>query len=272
LVRETRFAAVLGAAIVLLATPAVAQASTDLAISSKPSARIVKAGERVSFDVTVANRGPEASEGVFVNLFSLRGRGQGANNPYASVVPSQGVCKETSGEAFGYYYYSWVCELGPIAAGASAGIAAVVTVNESMNHLSALLPNAYEGGYSDRDNSNNEAVDRITASTPPVITGSKKIKLRGLPEGCAPGDFILRASTRVRGIKKMSASMDLGFDQEGSGQFWQKVVRGHRMVAKVPASRLSDELMTSYKLHVKAKKGGGRKLEAVVVLQRCGPA
>ena len=267
--RKIRIAAGLAALIALLAVPASAQAATDLAITSNPSAKIVKAGEKVRFDVTVTNRGPEEFPGVFVNLFSLRGHGRGANNPYTSVSPSQGTCKDDSGSAYGYYYYSWVCELGPLAAGASARIAAVVTVNESMNHIAALLPNAYEGGFNDGDNSNNEAVDRISASIPPTVTGSKAIKLKGLPTGCVTGDFTLRASTKAKGVKKMSASMDLGFDEEGVGQFWQKVVRGNHLVAKVPASRLAPELGASYKLHVKAKKGGGRKLEALILLQRC---
>ncbi len=251
-------------------TPAAAQARIDLAVSATPSARIVGVGQPVSFDAAVANRGSETYEAVFVELSSLRGHGQGANNPYTSVSSSQGTCKDSSGSAYGYYYYNWVCELGPLAPGASAAIKATVTVNESMNHFVTLIPNAYEGGYQDEDNSNNEVTDRITASAPPSISGSKAIKLRGLPQGCAPGDFTLRASTKAPGVKKMSASMELGFDEEGVGHFWQKVVRGTKLVAKVPVSRLAVELGKSYTLHVKAKRGGGRKLETIVVLKPCG--
>jgi Domain of unknown function DUF11 len=250
--------------------PAAAQAKFDLAIGATPSARIVDAGHAVSFDIAVVNRGTEASEGVFVDLYSLRGHGQGANNPYTSVSTSQGTCKDDSGPAFGYQYYNWVCELGPLAAGASVAIKATVTVNESMNHFAALLPNAYEGGYYDDDNSNNEAIDRITADAPPAVTGSKAIKLKGLPAGCVPGNFTLRASTKAAGVKKMSASIDLGLDREGVGHFWQKVVRGKKLVATVPGARLEPELGATYKLHVKAKRGGGKKLETVVVLKPCG--
>jgi hypothetical protein len=42
------------------------------------------------------------------------------------------------------------------------------------------------------------------------------------------------------------------------------------LVAKVPASRLAVELEKTYTLHIKAKKGGGRKLEKVGVLTPCG--
>jgi hypothetical protein len=252
-----------------LAAPAAANASNELAISAVPSATVVKAGESVTFKVTVANRGTEAYEAVFVNLSSLRGHGQGANNPYLSVSPSQGSCRDISGAAYGYYYYDFVCELGPLASGASAQITAVVQVNESMNHFASLLPNAYEGGFQDGDNSNNEAVDRISASTPPVLTGSKKLKLTGLPEGCASKDFTLRATTDVKGVKKMAAVMFLGFSPEGEGQEWQKVTSGNHLVAKVPVSRLVPELGATYKLKVKAKRGGAKPLKVTVTFQLC---
>jgi plastocyanin len=252
-----------------LAAPAAANASNELAISAVPSATVVKAGDSVTFKVTVTNHGTEAYEGVFVNLSSLRGHGQGANNPYLSVSSSQGACRDTSGSAFGYYYYNFVCELGPLASGASAQITAVVTVNESMNHFASLLPNAYEGGFQDDNNVNNEAVDRISASAPPVLTGSKKLKLTGLPAGCASKDFTLRASTAVKGVKKMAAVMFLGFSPEGEGQEWKKLSRGSHLVATVPVSRLVPELGASYKLKVKAKRGAAKPLKVTVTFQLC---
>jgi hypothetical protein len=255
--------------VVALALPSVAQASEDLAITQVPSAHVVDVGKTVDLKITVANQGTTAEEGVYVNLSSLRGHGQGANNPYQSYSPSQGKCVDNSGSAYGYYYYDVVCELGPLAVGASAQITAVVTVNESMNHSATLILNAYEGGYYDSDNSDNEAVDRIDASSPPTLTGSKKIKLRGLPAGCASQDFTLRAVGNVRGVKKMSASLFLGFDDEGDGQEWHKVATGNHLVAKVPVSRLTPELNESYELNVKAKLGGGRHLKQTVTFQAC---
>jgi hypothetical protein len=269
-VRAIRIAVGIGATLALLAAPAAAQAKIDLGLTVTPSATTVAPGQSVSFDVTVTNRGTEAFEAAYLNLFSLKGHGLGASNPYTSISTSQGTCTEESGSAFNSTYHSVVCELGSLAPGASARIKAAVTVNESMNHIVALLPNAHEGGYQDDDNSNNEVVDRIGVSAPPAIAGSKAIKLSGLPAGCVPGDFTLRASTKAPGVKKMSVSMDLGFDAEGVGGFFQKVVRGRKLVVKVPASRLAVELGKTYTLHVKAKKGGGRKLEAVVVLTPCG--
>jgi hypothetical protein len=241
----------------MLVVPATAQAVRyDLGVTVNPSARTVSRGQSVSFDITITNHGTEAFEASFVNLFSLRGHGLGANNPYTSVSTSQGACKDVGGEAFNSHYYTWVCELGALAPGASAKIKAAVTVNESMNHIVALLPNAYEGGYQDENNSN--------------VTGSKAIKLKGLPTGCTTGDFTLRASTKAAGVKKMSATMEYGYTPEGVGQDLRKIARGHKLVVNVPASHFPVELGKSFELHIKAKKGGGRKLETVVLLTPCG--
>jgi hypothetical protein len=50
--------------------------------------------------------------------------------------------------------------------------------------------------------------------------------MRGATSGCASKDFTLRAAGKVRGVKKMSASLFLGFDEEGEGQEWHKVATG----------------------------------------------
>jgi hypothetical protein len=258
-------AAIAGLLVVVL-LPATARASRfDLSLSQVASANVVKAGSPVTFTVTVTNRGTEPNEGVFVNLFSLKGQGLGANNPYQSVSVSQGACPDQSvGE-----YHQLVCTLGPLASGASAKIVAVVQVNESMHHIAALLPNAYEGGYNDESPSDNESTLRITASVPPIVSGSKKIKLSGLPTGCTNGDFTLRATTKVKGVKKMRASLFLGADQEGESHTWQKVTQGNHLRATVPASRLAPELGVFYKLKVKAKRGGAKPLTTTVTLQPC---
>ena len=265
--RAVRPLAPLAAALIaVLALPAVAHASRfDLALSQSASANVVDAGGQVTFAVTVTNKGTEANEGAFVNLFSLKGYGRGANNPYRSVATSQGECPDKSeGE-----YHQLVCSLGPLASGASAKIVAVVEVNESMNHIAALVPNPYEGGYVDENEADNESVLRISASLPPTVSGSKKIKLSGLPSGCTTGDFTIRASTKVKGVKKMRASLFLSPNAEGESHTWQKVAQGNHLRAKVPASLLAPDLGVFYKLKVKAKRGGAKPLTTTVTFQPC---
>lgn len=249
-----------------MALPAAAHASRfDLSLSQTASASVVDAGSPVTFTVTITNKGSEPYEEVFVNLFSLKGYGRGANNPYTSVSTTQGACPDQSlGE-----YHQLVCTLGPLASGASAKIVAVVQANESMHHIAALLPNAYEGGFNDETPSDNESVLKTTASVPPVLSGSKKIKLAGLPSGCTNGDFTLRATTKVKGVKKMRASLDLGANEEGEGQTWEKTAQGNHLRVKVPASRLAPDLGVFYKLKLKAKRGGAKPLIVTVVFQPC---
>lgn len=261
-------AAAVGAVLaVALLLPAAASASIDLSITQEPSATVIPAGGLLNLKITVTNQGTEVDEAVYAEVSSLGGHGRGADNPYQSFAASQGSCRDNSGTAYGSFYNDIVCELGPLAPGASARITAVAKVDHSMNQFATLLPNPYEGGYQDANNSDNEAIDRITASTPPVVSGSKKIKLRGLPRGCAPGDFTFTAVAKVDGVKKMKASVF--YFVEGDGQTWQKTASSNRLTGTVPVTRLSDELGLSYKLVVKAKRGGGRHLTTTVTFQPC---
>lgn len=247
--------------------PAAAHASYDLAISQTQSATVIDKGGLVTFTAEVKNQGTVEAEAVYVELSSLGGHGRGADDPYQSFSASQGTCADKSGSAYGTVYHLIVCELGPLAPGASARITAVVKANQSAHYFASLLPTPYEGGYQDDNNSNNAVSARVTASTPPVLTGSKKIKLTGLPTGCAPGNFTFRAVANVNGVKKMKAS--LFFFVEGDSQTWQKAASGDHLTAKVPVSRLSNELGLFYKLVVKAKQGGGKHLTATVTFQPC---
>jgi Domain of unknown function DUF11 len=250
----------------LVASPGSAQAAPDLAISQTQSASVVSKGAQVTFDAVIRNVGTETYPAVFAEMSSLGGHGSGADDPYVSASTTQGVCTIKSGSAYGYVYHFVVCELGSLAPGASVHITATVQANQSANYFANLLPNAYEGGYQDNDNSNNAASGRVTVSIPPTITGSKKIKLTGLPAGCATGDFTFRATAKVAGVKKMKASIFFPGPEGGS---WAKTATGATLKGTIPVSRLSDELGLFYKLKIKAKRGGGKHLTKVVEFQPC---
>lgn len=256
------------ALVLVLALPAAAPAAThDLAVSQSQSATVVPKGSLVTFTVDVRNVGTATDEAVFVELGSLAAHSLGADAPYQSFSTSQGTCSDRSGPAYGTVYHFLVCELGPLAPGASAQITAVVQANESADYTAVLLPNAFEGGYLDGDNSNNEAGGRVTVSTPPLVSGSRKIKLSGLPSGCAPGDFTLHAVAKAKRVKKMVAS--LFFLVDGDSQTWQRRANGNHLTAKVPVSKLPDELGRTYTLVIKAKVRHGGFLKTTVALQSC---
>lgn len=252
-----------------LAVPAGAQASFDLAISQTPSAHVVAPGGTVKISATVKNVGTEAAPEVDAELDSLAAHGAGANNPYQSFTVSQGNCTIETGQAFGFTYHFLVCKLGELAPGASAQIEATVQINQTAVHSAVLLGGGGVGVLTDDNFNDNTASDRITANAPPVVTGSKKIKLKGLPKGCASGDFTLTASSKAKGVKKMRVSLFLGFDDEGVGGEFQKTVRGHRIVAKIPVSRISFELGKVYTVKIKAKRGSAGALLKTVSFEIC---
>lgn len=223
----------------------------------------------MNVSATVRNTGSEAATEVAAELGSLAAHGAGADNPYESATSSQGQCKIETGQAYGFSYHWVVCELGELAPGASAQIEATVEVGQTAVHSATLLGRYAQGLFSDDEFQDNKASDRITVNSPPILTGSKKIKISGLPKGCASGDFRLLASSSAKGVKKMRVSLFLGLDDEGMGGEFEKTVRGHRLVARVPVSRIDYELGKSYTLKIKAKRGGGGPLLATVSFQLC---
>ena len=245
----------MSALIAVCMLPAAASAATrDLAISQTQSATVVSKGDLVTFTVDVKNVGTTEAEGVFVEVDSLVLHGRAADAPYQSFSTTQGTCSDQSSEAYGMIYHFIVCELGPMAPGASARITAVAKVNQSANFSAFLLPNAHEGGYEDGNNSNNSAGGRVTVSVPPTVVGSKKIKVTGLPAGCATGDFTIHAVAKAKKVKKMVASFLTWNGEEGES--WEKRSNGKRLTAKIPVSELSNELGRFYKLKIKAKIRG----------------
>jgi hypothetical protein len=238
-------------------------------LSQSVGEHIVKPGQQVPVDVTVANHGTAGQE-AFVEISSLRAHGKGADNPYSAISTSQGTCENTTSHAYGYVYQFVVCTLGTLAPGATARVTVTVQANETAVHSAILLPNAHEGGYNDDQNADNSANDRITVSVPPVVKGSKKVKVGGLPGGCVDGDFPLTISTSAPGVKKVQASLDLGFDSEGVGHSWTRVAHGSRLQVTVPASRISEPVLgATYTLHLKAKRGAAGALERTVEFQLC---
>jgi hypothetical protein len=239
-----------------LALPA--SASATLVASQTASPKPVKKGQLVTITVNVSNPGPgvDFADPTQVELFGIRGgtEGTAVNDPYQSATPSQGSC---SIHPTGRYQVA-DCNLGDMAQGASARIVAVVRVNESMTHQAAPK----FGATSELN---------VAASTPPTVTGSRLIKLRGLPGGCVPGDFTLRIATSAPRVKRIVATMDQGFDNEGEDIVWQRSAKGSRLKVKVPAGHIFDpSIGKTYKLTIAAQRAHAGPLRRTVLFGLCG--
>ena len=245
------------AAVAVAAVVLPASASADLAVSQTASPKPVKKGELVTITVSVTNPGPATagSDESQVEVFPLRGSSERpAANPYQSITPSQGTCTITPTGA----YQVADCSFGELAPGASAQIVAVLRVNESMNHVAA--PKI--GTWSELN---------VAASTPPTVAGAKQIKLAGVPAGCVPGDFALTVTVQAARVRKVTATLNLGFDDTGEGVTWRRSANGRRLTATVPASRInSPRLGKAYKLTIQATRKGAHALKRTVAFELCG--
>jgi hypothetical protein len=258
--------------VAFLALPASARAFTDISVSQTPSARVVKPGGLVTFNIEVRNTGdtPDPYGGVYVELASFSDYAHAADAPYRSFSTTRGTCSDDSSVGYGMLYHYVDCSLGTMAPGETAEIRATVQVNQSMNHSTVLMPTASGGEYSDDQNSNNASGQRIAADFPPAVSISRKLKLRGVPDGCVSGDFTIRVTARGTFVKKVMASVFLGFDEFGDGIDFRKQQRGTHLVARIPASKIFDPpLAQKYKLHVKAKRGGHKPYAGLIAFTVC---
>jgi hypothetical protein len=254
----------------LLAVPSAAPAfEDDLGVTQSLSATRAKPGGTISVESTVTNVGTRAQPETFVELGTLAAYERGANDPYVSFSSSQGSCVDNSAEAFGTVYHDLVCTLGALAPGQTAVVHASMQINQSAVHSTILLPNDHEGGYLDANHSNDAGSQAFYLDVPPTVSGSKKIKLLGLPQGCATGDFTLTAKSKIARTKKMRVNAELGLGEEGSGLTFSKQVKGRKISMSIPASKAEPQLTGSYTVVVKAKLGGGHALKTTIEFTRC---
>jgi hypothetical protein len=236
-------------------------ASAALTFTNVPSATEVRSGETVQFTMTVHNTGPGAEQ-VDVGTIELRAGGEKAvNNPVESVSSAHGQCSIDPVDSYGYRGVT--CRL-TVPAGQSAQIIEVVRVNESMDNFAGVLDSF--GAISPPADT-----ARVWAIYPPRISGSNKIKIKGLPGGCVDNDFKLTVSSK--GAKKITAALAGPYDEwhgrlYGSG-FSMKIgaEKGKKMKLEVPLER---ERAGFYDLKLAAKFENKPKQKTEVSIQRCG--
>jgi hypothetical protein len=246
-----RSIAVTFALAVALALPAAAQAGGDtVTFSQVDSADPVKPGDLVTYTVTVRTHSSYGDLPYLdISLSELKrdlphtDLSEPVNNPYRSVTSSRGTC------AIKNESNATECHLGAVPAGSSTTIKAVVEMNESMDQYANVVSNL--GSYV-------TDIESTTVSVPPVLDGSKKIRLKGLPEGCAAGNFTLKAKSKGKHPKKISASL------EGKKL---KAKKGKKLKTEVPVADLPQGTLAE--LTLKATFLGKPQQKLIAVVQRC---
>jgi hypothetical protein len=267
-------AAALVVAAALLAIPAAAQAANDLGVSQTLSATKAKPGKTINVTSTVTNLGTQASPQTFVELAALKGKILvfAAKDPYTSFSSSQGSCATNAEQ--GITPEALVCSLGALPPGQSAQIHATIRVQESAVQTTTLLPKPGENEYSDAVKSNDAASQPIFLDVPPVVRGSKGLKLIGLPKSCVSGDFTLTAISKDPQTTKMKIKADLGFStKNGRHLLFSKQASGRKVKLRIPASKAETQIdegnFPSYSVIVKAKSGSGHTKTTRIEFKRC---
>ena len=247
----------------LLLVPAGASANFDIAITHTDSSDPVLPGASVTYTTTLTNEGTETFEGVGLDLFGLGvGNADAVPNPYRYATTSQGDCLiEPAGD-----YQQVLCSIGSLAPGASAQVTSVIQANLSTDNVAGLLRCDFGPGSclatSDDDPSDDEVSERTTVIVPPQISGSAKVRLKGLPDGCVEGDLALKArvkGAKVKGIKAKLIGRDVS-ERLGRSQ-------GNKLSFILPGSEL--EQGRFYELNVNVTRKAAPGLKRSVELQVC---
>jgi hypothetical protein len=131
-------------------------------------------------------------------------------------------------------------------------------MNESMTHSVYLAP---AGTGADSEDT--------SVYYEPELSGSKKIKLRGLPDGCATRDFTVRARVQVANVRRVTATLSSPQTEWGGrlgGGRKREQVRDDQLNFEVPAETLKD---AHYDLKFVATRKGAPNLKRTVEFQVC---
>ena len=105
--------------------PLTLLASADLGVVARSSVPSLSAGSNVVYTLTVTNRGPSSASGVrLTNVLSSR-------STFLSAAAGQGACSPAGGTV--------VCDLGPLATGASAVVTVTARTSAGANTLLAAV-------------------------------------------------------------------------------------------------------------------------------------
>ncbi len=245
---------------------APAAASAELTVSMSGPHGPVPKGDTATYTATVTNTNDPSSlfpeeHGVLLELSQLRVIGdRPVQNPYGKSSTTRGTCTPMDYPSKFGPYHALDCALGTLAPGATAKVTAGVQINESMRHSAYSVSNGAE----------DTVVTYVSA--PPEISGSKKLKIKGLPDGCASQPFKLKV--RAKGAKKLTGRIDgprsadgkpVAFGIGGSDKL--KGGKGGKLKHRVATDELEPDLY--YEIALKAKYKHGPKQKATALFQVC---
>jgi len=193
-------AAFLGLIVLAAWAPSGAQAAdraADFAISFGGPAT-ARVGEQITYDVLLANQGPETESAKF-RLTGGSGAddsGDGSSVETISATPSRGTCKT---DVFGAF-----CRVGLVQPGAPVSVAVVIEVS------AVDVPKMQMQATVEDDQTDNNIHDfeRANDHFELITEVQQPIKLAGVPRRCASRPFSLTAKTRVVGGKKAKLVVD----------------------------------------------------------------
>jgi hypothetical protein len=254
-----RLAVIAIGAVSALVAPATANAELAVSISG-PQGPIPK-GDAAEYTATVANSSGFSEPGVSLELSSYRLQSsRPVPNPFRDFSSTKGSCTPTDYPSKFGPYLTLSCAIGNLAPGASARVTASVEINESMELYASL------GAYSPQDS----VITYVNA--PPEISGSTKLKLKGLPDGCAGESFTLKA--KAKGAKKIVGRIDgprtadgkpAPLDESVSEKL--KAARGSKLKRSVEVDGLAPAFF--YEIVVSAKYRNGPKQQSTALFQVC---
>ncbi|HVP02815.1 MAG TPA: hypothetical protein VMT10_09620 [Solirubrobacteraceae bacterium] len=278
-------AAALAAAMVaagLVAAPAEAQQPyPDIAVSQMVSSNLVQRGAPVTITMTVTNVGTAPTDAVLDTLPRRVQASIGTNDPYTSVTTTQGSCstsmdayaRPTPGDPGTPILH---CDLGTLGAGVNAVVTAVVQMNLAADFFVFASPPTGP----DSNILNDEANDIVNVSAPPVVTGSNKIRLGGLPAGCVSGDLHLTVTAPAAPAPtQVEAYAGIQETADGVPTPWKASVRGRRLTATVPTSKIVVTRYTPgrdrvrfddpYTIHVVVHRHRAPAIKALITFKIC---
>ena len=240
-------------------------ASAAVSVTQTESADPVAEGTSVTYTVTLTNTGAQV-DNARLTVQTMKSTDESpVENPYLSLTSTQGSCALNTGGGF----TGGQCAIGALAGGASVQVVGTVQADFSMQHVASLASCDATGEFCFPQTSSSETT---TVTHAPTFSGSKKIKVTGLPAQCASSTFKAKAKAGASGVKSVAASISGPRDEFGipaSGFKPPKQLakqKGKKVKAKVQGATLPDGY---YELAFLALRKGSPNLKRTVTFQVC---